>query len=47
MLDGQVWTRIDGHEHVYKAEESFGVSPGVRHQNRDVVRDVVWAGKGQ
>ena len=46
MLDGQGWTRTDGHEHVYVAGEPFNVSPGVRRQNRHVVRDVVWAARG-
>ena len=46
MLDGQVWTRIDGHEHVYAAGESFDVSPGVRHQmtntNTEVATRMLW-----
>lgn len=40
MLDGEVWTRIDGHEHVYIAGESFDFSPGVRHQMTNTSTEV-------
>ena len=40
VLEGEVWTRIDGHEHVYAAGESFDVSPRARHQMTNASTEV-------
>ena len=40
VLEGELWTRIDGHERVYGAGESFDVSPGVRHQMTNASTEV-------
>ena len=40
VLEGEVWTRIDGHEQVYAAGESFDVSPGARHQMTNASTEV-------
>ena len=46
VLEGELLTRIDGHDRVYAAGESFDVSPGVRHQmtntNSEIATRMLW-----
>ena len=46
VLEGELLTRIGGHDRVYAAGESFDVSAGVRHQmtntNPEVATRILW-----